>query len=69
MRRVICDSCKKETEPDPHGFAPFGSGWIEISVRDGKFTRTDYCSPACAITALQQQEASPSIADAAASVQ
>lgn len=51
MKRVICDTCGAQTEPDAYGFAPSGSEWISVSRRK-VFTNQDFCSAACAITAL-----------------
>lgn len=57
MKRVICDQCRTELEPDTYGGAPLGSNWIEMNVRDGKFSRHDFCSTRCAIAALEKREA------------
>jgi len=57
MKRVICDTCRKELEPDTNGLAPWGSGWVEVLIRDGAYGRQDYCSKACAVTALSLRPA------------
>ena len=68
MKRVICDQCKKETEPDTYGLAPRGGGWVTVSLRDeGHKPSLDFCSKACAVAALRDPEpvapiASPDLA-------
>lgn len=58
MKRVICDQCRVETEPDQHGFAPYGSDWLSVTNRKD-YKSQDFCSPKCALVALQAQSAPP----------
>jgi hypothetical protein len=59
MKRVICDTCGTQTEPDPYGFAPHGSDWLSISVRKGNNHTIDCCSSACAVAAIERLAPAP----------
>lgn len=50
MKRVICDTCRKEGEPDQYGSAP--EGWIDLMVRSRQYNPKNYCSAECATQAL-----------------
>ena len=52
MKRVICDTCGTQTEPDAYGMAPHGSGWLTINWRKD-FKSGDFCSDPCATKALE----------------
>lgn len=49
MKRVICDQCRKEVEPNPYGLAP--DGWLTVETR-GKFHSKDFCSEKCLVYAF-----------------
>jgi hypothetical protein len=66
MKRVICDQCRAEVEPDAYGIAP--NGWLAITVR-GIYPAADYCSKACAIVALTEPPAVPESAATESTVQ
>jgi len=51
MKRVICDQCKTEVEPDHYGLAP--RGWLSVSQRGSIEPSQDFCSPICAVKKLQ----------------
>ena len=51
MKRIICDRCGTQTEPDPYGSAPVGSSWLSLTWRKD-YKTADFCSPACALSAL-----------------
>lgn len=54
MKRVICDQCRAEVEPDGYGFAP--EGWLSVSKRGKAYLPpADYCSNTCAIAALSTE--------------
>lgn len=59
MKRVICDTCRKEVEPDSYGVAP--NGWFAIQER-GNYNsggNADYCSKLCVIDAMQAEPLTP----------
>lgn len=55
MKRVICDTCRTEAEPDTFGTAP--EGWVDITFRLHRFEPTqNYCSAKCALEALAKRK-------------
>ena len=67
MKRVICDQCKKETEPDHYGMAPSGQGWISVTLRDDLVRNPlDFCSKACAVAALSDSGTGADVVNAIA---
>lgn len=50
MKRVICDQCRKEEEPDHYGLAP--KGWFTVDVRGDLRASRDLCSKACLVAAF-----------------
>lgn len=52
MKRIICDHCRAEVEPDNYGSAPLG--WISVTRRETQYLSKDFCTPTCAIEGVQE---------------
>lgn len=67
MKRIICNTCRKEVEPNLYGFAP--TGWLTVNRRtEGPYREPeDYCSNPCAVTGIPAN--TPPVSDVEATIE